>query len=118
MTPSFGYVPRSSQNGQAVRAPTRPDPREPNDPRDVLASWIPSTGSDGAVETLDHLPGLARASEVWEPHSTEVLEPDPEFGERALLHVHSSSPFDASDADEPRWRGPDPLELALERQFG
>lgn len=116
--PSFGRVPRTLQNGQASWASSRPDQGEPTDLREVLTSWLPSTGSDGAVQTLDRLPGLARANEAWEPNLTGAEQPDPEPYERALLHVRSCASLDGLDADEPEWQGPDGLALALERQFG
>ena len=116
--PSVGYVPHTPQNGQASWALSRPDQGEPTDLREVFTSWLPSTGSDGAVETLDRLPGLARANEAWEPNLTGFEYPDPELHERALLHVRSCSSLDGLDADEPEWQGPDELALALERQFG
>lgn len=115
--PSFGCVPRTPQNGQASWASSRPDQGEPTDPREAFTSWLPSTGSDGAVETLDRLPGLARANEAWEPSLIGDEQPDPELHERALLHVRSCASLDGLDADEPAWRGPDELALALERQF-
>ncbi|HEY1458027.1 MAG TPA: hypothetical protein VGF15_05875 [Solirubrobacteraceae bacterium] len=109
-------MPRTPQNGQASWAASRPDPGEPIDLRHVFTSWLPSTGSDGALETLDRLPGLARANEAWEPNF-DSDQPDPEFSERGLFQIDSPSSLDSLDADEPRWRGPDPFALAVEEQL-
>jgi hypothetical protein len=115
--PSVERVPCNPQTGQASWAPSRPDQTEPTDLRDVFTSWLPSTGSDGAIETLDRLPGLARANEVWEQDFNGPEQPDPEFGERGLFQIHTPASLSGLEADEPQWRGPDQIGLALQRQF-
>jgi hypothetical protein len=94
---------------QANSTRSRPAISEPPDPRDIFTSWIPSTGSDDAVETLDRLPGLARAIEVWE-RDLPAGEPDTEHEQDALFRIASSSSLDALHPDESRWLGPDPLD--------
>jgi hypothetical protein len=105
------------QIGQAIGVSSEPDPPEPPDLRDVFTSWLPSTGSDGAVETLECLPGLARANEVWE-HDLAGFDPsDCEDDERGLFYVHSCSSLDGLDADESPWQGPETPGLDPQARF-
>lgn len=107
---SFHWVLIARQICQTDSTRIRSAISELRDPCDVFAPWAPSTRDEHVVQTLERLPGLARAIEVWE-RDLPAGDQDLADGDgAALFYIPCSSALDALDPDEVPWRGPDPLD--------
>lgn len=112
---SFVGVFLARQDSQAESTTSRPAMSESLDRRATLAPWTPLAGSGHTIETLDRLPGLARAIEVWECDMSRADE-ESEQNTAAVFHIPSSSSLDSLDLEDDPWHGPDPIdEWARER---